>query len=252
MKGVSQPKKSSPSRSAGGSTHRRGNNPLLSRRAVELSREMLEQLGDGEVGRHIGVSGLERNVATHRFEAAVPGYPGWEWNVVVACASGSEHVTVNETALVPAPSGNALQAPEWVPYSERLLPGDLGPGDLMPPAPDDHRLTPDPDEAGVEAAEGRRHYLTRRGLDEAKQRWRTGEYGPGSEFAEKATLHCRTCAFYLPAADPVGENFGVCANEYSADGILVHATYGCGAHSETVVHETPAAQDAFDDESPVF
>lgn len=252
MKGVSHPKKSSQPRSAGGSRSRRRNNPLLSRRAVDLSREALAELGDGEVGRHIGVSGLEGNVATHRFEAAVPGYPGWEWNAVVACASGSEHVTVNEMALVPAPAGNALQAPEWVPYSDRLLPGDLGPGDLMPPAPDDHRLTEDPDEAAAPGTTERHHYLTRLGLGEAKQRWRTGEFGPGSEFAEKATLHCRSCAFYLAAGEPIGENFGVCTNEYSADGILVHATYGCGAHSETIVHETPAALDVFDDERPVY
>lgn len=225
---------------------------MLGRRAVELAREALLELGDGEVGRHVGVAGLDRNVATHRFAAAVPGYPGWEWNAVVACASGSDHVTVNEMALVPAPTGDALRAPEWIPYSDRLRPGDLGPGDLMPPAPDDYRLTAEPGEGVVKGVETRRHHLTRRGLDEAKQRWRTGDFGPGSEFAEKAALHCRTCAFYLPAAEPIGENFGVCANEYSADGVLVHATYGCGAHSETVVQESPASPDAFDDERPVF
>ena len=40
------------------------------------------------------------------------------------------------------PGADALLAPEWVPWSERLRPGDLGVGDLLPTAPDDDRLVP--------------------------------------------------------------------------------------------------------------
>lgn len=233
-------------------------NILLGHDAVEIARAALVELDDGVVGEHIGVQGLSRNVATHRFAAEVPGYPGWEWNAVLACASGSDHVTVNEVALIPTPSGEALQAPEWVPYSDRLLPGDLGPGDLMPPAPDDERLTEDeddPDAVFVEISETRDSYLTRTGLKAAETRWRTGEHGPNSEYAEKAQLRCRSCAFYLPLGEPVGENFGVCTNKYSADGIVVHGTYGCGAHSETVAVDPMTGGDpgdAFDDERPIF
>lgn len=215
------------------------------------------ELGDGDIGAHLGVMGLGRNVATHRFAADVPGYPGWEWNAVVACATGSNHVTINEVALVPSPEGEALTAPDWVPYSERLRPGDLGPGDLMPPAPDDERLTDDPEAAEavvVDKPHLRKHFLTTTGLNDAKQRWRTGDFGPNSEFAEKAALRCRTCAFYLPLGEPVGENFGVCSNEYSADGIVVHATYGCGAHADTTVGEESSGNPtaAYDDERPIF
>lgn len=224
--------------------HRRRKNPLLDAHAVDLARTALEELGDGPVGEHIGVQGLTKNVATHRFAAEVPGYSGWEWNAVLACASGSRHVTVNELALVPAPTGEALRAPEWVPWIDRIRPGDLGPGDLMPPDPGDERL--------AETEDGRL-VLSKKGLEDAKQRWRTGDYGPNSEFAEKATLHCRTCAFFVPAGETLGENFGACANEFSADGHIVHATYGCGAHSDTpqdtLIEEAP---DAFDDEYPIF
>ncbi|QGU06691.1 hypothetical protein COCCU_03710 [Corynebacterium occultum] len=220
---------------------RKNTNPLLDARAIQVARGSLEELGDGEVGEHIGVSMLGPNVATHRFQAAVPGYHGWEWNAVLACAEGSRHVTVNEVALVPA--HEALQAPDWVPYEERVRPGDLGPGDLMPPMPGDERL---------DKVEGR-YRISRHGLEEARHRWHTGDYGPTSEFAEKAALHCRSCAFYLKVEGAIGENFGVCANEYSADGHLVHATYGCGAHSETP--PTPSQGEeppsAFDDELPV-
>jgi hypothetical protein len=44
---------------------------------------------------------------------------------------------------------------------------------------------------------------------------------------------CRDCAFYLPLAGVLGRMFGACANEVSADGHVVVAEYGCGAHSET-------------------
>ena len=228
--------------------------PLLGNEAVVVARRALEELGEGDVGEHVGVSGLTANVATHRFAAEVPGYPGWEWNAVLACASGSDYVTVNEVALVPAPTGEALRAPEWVPYDQRVLPGDLGPGDLMPPAPDDVRLTDDPEdpEAVEVGVDKRQSFLTRTGLNEALTRWRTGEYGPTSEFAEQAQLTCRTCAFFLPAGGVIGQNYGVCANEFSADGVLVHQTYGCGAHSETRLADDSEDPDYFDDEQPLF
>ena len=208
-------------------------NPLLTDRAVRIARAAVDEVGEGGVGKHRGVAGVGRNVATHRFEADMPGYPGWEWQAVVACAEGSRFVTVNEVALVPGQQ--ALQAPEWVPYTDRVRPGDLGPGDLMPPALDDDRL-----------ADGK---LSAAGLERAKTRWRTGSFGPNTDMASQAPLQCKTCAFYLELMP----NFGVCANEYSADGRVVHATYGCGAHSETKVREEGSATEiAFDDERPIY
>lgn len=208
-------------------------NPLLNKTAVRIARAAVEEVGEGSVGKHRGVAGLGRNVATHRFEADMPGYPGWEWQAVVACAEGSRFITVNEVALVPGQQ--ALQAPEWVPYNERVRPGDLGPGDLMPPAPYDERLE-----------DGK---LSVKGLDEAKKRWRTGSFGPNTEMAAQAPLQCKTCAFYLELMD----NFGVCANEFSADGRVVHASYGCGAHSETKIREEGSVTEtAFDDEKPIY
>lgn len=208
-------------------------NPLLTDMAVRIARAAVDEVGEGGVGKHRGVAGVGRNVATHRFEADVPGYPGWEWQAVVACAEGSRFVTVNEVALVPGQQ--ALQAPEWVPYTDRVRPGDLGPGDLMPPALDDDRL-----------ADGK---LSAAGLERAKTRWRTGAFGPNTDMASQAPLQCKTCAFYLELMP----NFGVCANEYSADGRVVHATYGCGAHSETKVREEGSVTEiAFDDERPIY
>ncbi|MDP9850519.1 DUF3027 domain-containing protein [Corynebacterium lowii] len=220
----------------------RRKNPLFSPSAIDVAAAALEEIGE-EAGDHVGVQPLERNVALHRFAADVPGYAGWEWQVVVACAPGSHRVTVNEVTLAPTPHGDALRAPRWVPWSERLRPGDLHPGDLLPPEPGDPRL--------INTEKG--HELSETGLREATQRWRTGDFGPTSEFAEKAALHCAHCAFYLPlAGEQWGKNFGVCTNEYSADGHVVHASYGCGAHSETPWESSDPSQRAFDDERPIF
>ena len=46
-------------------------------------------------------------------------------------------VTVDEVVLLPG--DDAVLAPEWVPYRERIRPGDLGPGDLLPTEEDDDR-----------------------------------------------------------------------------------------------------------------
>lgn len=44
---------------------------------------------------------------------------------------------------------------------------------------------------------------------------------------------CRDCGYLLPLAGTLGTMFGVCANEFAADGQVVDFTYGCGAHSDT-------------------
>lgn len=222
--------------------------PLLSAKALSVARHALEELGEGGVGAHIGVRNVSETSATHRFVADVPGYNGWEWNVVVACASGSCWVTVSELALVPGQE--ALQAPDWVPYHQRVQPGDLGPNDFMPPRPDDPRLTEDPEQAAYDFGTPKK--LTKTGIQTASARWKGGAFGPSSEYAKKAVHNCGGCAFYFPLAEPVGNDFGVCVNEYSADGRVVHTTYGCGAHTDTPPAEPlgVAENSPFDDEKP--
>ncbi len=79
-------------------------------------------------------------VVTHFFECMEPGYRGWRWAVTVARASRAKNISLDETVLLPGP--DALMAPEWVPWSERLRPGDMGPGDLLPTEAEDLRLEP--------------------------------------------------------------------------------------------------------------
>ena len=141
--------------------------------------------------------------------------------------------------LVPGPT--ALLAPEWVPWEQRVRPGDLSPGDLLAPVADDPRLVPgytasgDPqvDETAAEIGLGRRWVMSAWGRSEAAERWHTGDYGPDSPMARSTKRVCRDCGFFLPLAGSLGAMFGVCGNELSADGHVVDKQYGCGAHSDT-------------------
>lgn len=209
------------------------------RGAAELARgAVIESSGD-TVGDYLGVEIDDPAAATHRFEAVLPGYRGWQWAVVVAACPGAERATVSEVVLLPGPT--ALLAPSWVPWEERVKPGDLGPGDLLAPVADDPRLVPgfvatgDPliDDTAVQIGLGRRQVLSAFGRDDAAQRWHDGDFGPGSAMSGATKRVCRDCGFMVPLAGALGLMFGVCCNEMSADGRVVDFAYGCGAHSDT-------------------
>jgi len=208
-------------------------------RAVDQARTAIVEHSGDSVGEYLGATFDDSNAATHRFLANMPGYQGWQWAVVVAAHPGADHATISEVVLVPGPT--ALLAPKWVPWQERLRPGDLGPGDLLAAPVEDPRLVqgfaatgdPELDEVAVELGLGRRRLLSEIGRADAAQRWHDGEFGPGSAMARSTRRVCRDCGFYLPLSGALGLMFGVCSNELSADGHVVDAEYGCGAHSDT-------------------
>src|ERR1035437_10628314 len=72
----------------------------------------------------------DERVATHYFACTAPGYPGWRWAITVARVPRGKKATVCETNLVPGEG--ALLSPEWLPYDQRLAPGDLGAGGGLP------------------------------------------------------------------------------------------------------------------------
>lgn len=228
--------------------------------AVTFARDAL--IAEGETpGEHLGARAEGEYAATHYFAAQVPGYRGWQWCVVVAGAPETSETTVSELVLLPG--DGALLAPEWVPWVDRVAPGDLGPGDMLAAPADDPRLVPgqidtldidpiDRDQVGQVDAEiglGRKRLLSFDGRAEAAQRWYDGDFGPASPMAHNARHSCGTCGFYLPVAGALHGSFGVCANELSADGRAVSAEYGCGAHSDVVAPagEGSPAFDAYDD-----
>ena len=236
--------------------------------AVDLARETLLQEADAAlIGEHTGAIAEGPTVVTHYFQGHVPGYRGWRWVVTLSRAPDSDHVTVDETALLP--DGDALLAPSWVPWKQRIESGDLGPGDVLVTEADDPRLSPgmagddDVEEddrqrpAQWELGLGRIRVLSPEGRREAAQRW-YHDIGPRAAVARATKLECSTCGFLLMIGGPMGQAFGVCANEYSpVDGRIVALSFGCGAHSETRekpsvgVAQTVIDEVAFDDLSQV-
>lgn len=183
-------------------------------------------------------------VVTVRFEAHLQGYRGWQWSVSVALVDPI-CPTVSEVVLLPGP--DALVAPEWVPWDQRVQSGDLGVGDVLLTSADDERVVPgylqsdDPavEDVSHELGLGRPRVLSRIGRADATRRWHRGSFGPRDEMAVHAPAACATCAFYMPVAGSLGVGFGVCANELSpADGHVVDVAYGCGAHSEATVRRS--------------
>ena len=217
--------------------------------AVDLARAAAAEVADTAVGDHLGVEAEDEpgsgHVATHWFASTDPAYVGWRWAVSVARADGSEHVTVDDVVLLPGT--DALLAPAWVPWSERVQPDDLGPGDLLPPSADDPRLVPAyadvdaerlPFDLHRELGLGRPRVLSLDGRADAAERWYQGEAGPDTAVAQAAPGRCDGCGFLAPLAGALGRVFGVCANAMAPDdGRVVAFTHGCGAHSETVVEQ---------------
>jgi Protein of unknown function (DUF3027) len=215
--------------------------------AVDLAREAVASVDPEHIGEHLEVVAEAERVVTHRFDCTLPGYRGWRWAVTVTRVARSKHVTVSEVALLPGP--DALLAPPWVPWQERLQPGDLGVGDLLPTAPDDERLMPgyvlsdDPaiEELSWDLGLGRARVMSREGRVDTAQRWYDGDRGPHAPIAQAAprAARCGTCGFYLPLAGALRAAFGVCGNMFAPDdGQAVSADHGCGAHSEVLVEAT--------------
>src|SRR5579875_2552534 len=224
----------------------------------------VEMAGQACVGGHAGLQADGDRVVTHLFECLQPGYVGWRWAVTVARASRSKLVTISEVVLLPGPS--ALLAPEWVPWRDRLRPGDLGVGDLLPAQPDDERLVPvvasegedglqdwpaedAPDLPGLpETDQAQVRVLSAIGRDETAERWYSGAHGPHTALTRSAPANCATCGFLVRLAGPLGAVFGVCANAYAPeDGRVVSVDHGCGAHSET-----PAAPGSAPAQPPII
>jgi hypothetical protein len=228
--------------------------------AVDLAREAaVEVAGEGQVGEHLGSSAdpaAGERVVVHRFACVAPGYRGWAWSVVVARAPRAKAPTVSEVVLLPA--DDAVVAPSWLPWSQRLQPGDLGPADVLPRIADDVRLVQGyeatdlagegdgGDAGGVGAAVrfelglGRARVLGPVGRSEAATRWYEGDAGPTGPSARAAAAPCATCGFFVPLTGALRRVFGVCANDWSPDdGRVVSRDHGCGAHSETDVVVPP-------------
>ncbi len=231
-------------RTSARTTTRAGRPDAVAAAAVDTARSaLLEQVPAEEVGDHLAALAEGERVVTHLFACTKRGYRGWTWAVTVVRAARMRHVTINDVVLLPGEE--AIIAPPWVPYKDRIAPGDLSPGDLLPVEADDPRLVPgytagdeivDSDavrEVVFELGLDRPRVLSLEGRDLAAQRWYDGDQGPNSPLAQAAPGQCSSCGFLVRLAGPLSRLFGVCANgNANDDGRVVSLDHGCGAHSE--------------------
>jgi hypothetical protein len=230
--------------------------------AVDVARLAAIDAAEGAdaVGEHLGAADEGDRLVTHTFACLLPGYRGWVWSVTLSRAPRGKDVAVVESALTPA--DNALLAPPWVPWEDRVQPGDLDATMVLPKLEKDPRLVPgfeaaaqvDPlDEDSMQIWElglGRERVLGPEGREDVAARWYRGSHGPTAASAMAATAPCQTCAFYVPLTGSLRLVFGACTNEWSpSDGRVVSVDHGCGAHSQTDVEHGPTQWPAAD---PVF
>ena len=216
----------------------------------ELALEAIQEVADApsHIGDYIDRDLIDGTTVL-RFASLHPGYPAWHW--CVALTGDDAHASVNEVWM--EPGEGALPIPVWMPWSERVRPGDLGAGDVVPTDPQDPRLTAGyTGIADIDGAEAplhplqwqlglsRERVLSAEGVADAAERWRRGDDGPASQIARLADHPCSTCAWLLPIGGTLGQAFGVCAHDMSpSDGHVVAMDHGCGAHSDVVAEPTP-------------
>ncbi|MDR2896544.1 MAG: DUF3027 domain-containing protein [Propionibacteriaceae bacterium] len=216
--------------------------------AVDLARAAAEaESRPDQVGAWLGASLEGERLVVQRFECLNPAYHGWYWAVLLTRVPRARTATVDDVVLLPG--ADALLAPAWVPWSERIEPGDVTPGMLMATPDDDPRLIPgysagaDPKTPSElveirsvvrELGLGRNRVLSPEGRDLACVRW-TATRGADTPEAKHAPAPCVTCGYFVRLRGGLGVAFGVCANGYAAsDGQVVAIDHGCGAHSDVV------------------
>ena len=214
---------------------------LTSPAAIELARRALEEVTDPiTVGEYVAAAPDAERLVTHLFDCTLSGYRGWRWAVTLSRVPRGRTATVCEVELLPGEE--ALLAPAWVPWAERLEPGDITRSDRLPRKETDERLEPGWEATGEDADAvaldeldlGRPRVLSAQGVASAAERWYGGDHGPDAEGVRKAHATCSTCGFFVPMAGALRAIFGVCANEWATDdGSVVSLDHGCGAHSET-------------------
>ena len=214
---------------------------------LELARSAaIADAGNPElVGADVSVEiDDDGRVETYLFEAHLAGYKGWRWCVTIAVVDKKSEPTICDVVVLPGP--DALLAPEWVAYRDRIQPGDVGVGDIVPSSLDDTRLVPsvhsliaDEDLDAMQVFDlglGRARVMSIEGRDQASKRWYESDRGPQSPIAQAAPKPCSSCAFFVPISGSLRASFGVCANAISPeDARVVSVDHGCGAHSEATL-----------------
>ena len=86
---------------------------------IDQARSSLELITPADtIGEPLGYIVEGEHVLSLLFDCLMTGYPGWRWTVSLSRVDGDAEPQVLETELTPG--DDALLAPEWVPWSDRL------------------------------------------------------------------------------------------------------------------------------------
>jgi len=87
--------------------------------SIDLAREALTLITPADtIGEPLGYIVEGEHVLSLLFDCLMTGYPGWRWTVSLSRVDADAAPMVLETELTPG--DDALLAPEWVPWSDRL------------------------------------------------------------------------------------------------------------------------------------
>ncbi|WP_144018963.1 DUF3027 domain-containing protein [Demequina sp. NBRC 110056] len=218
--------------------------------AVDLARAAAVEVadGDGSVGDHLSASTESDRLVTHVFACTLPGYRGWVWSVTLSRAPRGKEAAVCEAHLVAA--DEALLAPAWVPWAERVQPGDIKPGMAVPRFDPDPRLQPgytvtdveDEDAVAIwELGLGRERVLGPLGRDEAAERWTKRIQDSGSASRDASSPTEAIGEFVIPLAGSMRLHFGVCANKWCPfDGTVVPVDHACEGQNPSAPERSTA------------
>ena len=111
--------------SAGPTRRRRSSTPdRVLAEAVETARAGILQIAaPAQIGQDHQVRAEEDRLVTHLFSCTVKGYRGWYWFATLARVPRGKVATVCELGLIPGEQ--ALLAPEWVPWADRVHPEEF-------------------------------------------------------------------------------------------------------------------------------
>jgi len=86
---------------------------------------LLEIAPESMIGEHLDAVCDGDRLVTHRFVTLQPGYEGWCWFATLTRIprAQAKDITVCEVGILPGE--DALLAPAWVPWAERVRPEDL-------------------------------------------------------------------------------------------------------------------------------
>lgn len=91
----------------------------LNKETEQIALKALKEITpENTYGNKTGEQIHDPQTAALLYECLLPGYPGWHWNITLTKLDPQNPATITELSL--QPGENAITAPPWIPWAERL------------------------------------------------------------------------------------------------------------------------------------